>query len=92
MAVENDPGFWEQAFRWAWAVTGGLLVVIWHMLNSKINGKASRESVDTLTDEMTRQRDHVSKIFDELRDVRKELNDSHNRIMEAIHNNFPGRR
>jgi len=92
MALEHDPGFWEQAFKWAWAVIGGLSMVIWTMLNSKINGKASKESVDVLREETNRQRDNVAKIFDEIRDVRKELGASHEKIMNAIHSNFPARR
>ena len=91
MAVEHDIGFWEQAFKWAWAVIGGLLVVIWGMLNSKINGKASKELVDSLSDEMQRRRDIESKLFDELKLVRQEINDRHLDIIKTIHSKFPAR-
>lgn len=92
MTVEHDVSFWEQAFRWAWALIGGLVMIVWGMLNSKINAKASKESVDILSSEVDRQRDNIGKIFDELRDIRKEQGESHNKIMEAIHSNFPVRR
>ena len=92
VAVEHDPSFWEQAFKWAWAVIGALMALIWGMLNSKINGKASKESVDTLSDEMGRQRDNITKIFDKLEDLSNKQHDSHTKIMEAIHANSQSRR
>ena len=68
------------------------MALIWGMLKSEINKKASKESVDTLSGEMGRQRDNITKIFDKLEELSDKQHESHTKIMEAIHSNFPMRR
>lgn len=54
------------------------------ILESAIKEKADKEELD-------RQRDNISKIFDELRDMRQEINDKHLDVINTIHSKFPSR-
>lgn len=82
---------WEDVAKWAW----GLLVPAgWWIFNRQdkrmdnIEG-AMKDKADKA--ELERQRDNISKIFDEIRDMRQEINDKHLAIINTIHEKFPGR-
>lgn len=82
---------WKDVAQWAW----GLLVPAgWWIFNRQDKRMDSLEGAmkdKADKDELDRQRDNISKIFDEIRDMRQEINDRHLAIINTIHEKFPGR-
>lgn len=82
---------WEDVAKWAW----GLLVPAgWWIFNRQdkrmdILESAMKDKADKV--ELDRQRDNISKIFDEIKDLRQEINDKHLDIINTIHSKFPVR-
>ena len=91
----------ETTFRlldYAWGVFGGLLMIIWGMLNSKITEhKAHLEKqietshttlskrIDEANEETDTQRNHIEKIFDKLEQNSRESQMRHIELLSAIH-------
>ena len=91
----------ETTFRlldYAWGVFGGLLMIIWNMLNNKITEHKSTlekqieashttlsKRIDEANEETDTQRGHIAKIFDKLDDMRSESQKRHIELMTAIH-------
>lgn len=87
MSVEADVGFW----KW---LAGSLVTAVgamfggWKWLDAKLDKKADKEEVDAaineVREEITIQRGHVSKIFDQIRENEQRAQDRHERIMERL--------
>lgn len=91
----------ETTFRlldYAWGVFGGLLMIIWGMLNNKITEHKSTlekqietshttlsKRIDECNEEGDTQRGHIAKIFDKLEQNSRESQMRHIELLNAIH-------
>jgi hypothetical protein len=95
--VSPDETGWK-IFDYAWALVGGLLMIVWNMLNGKINenSRALHARIKETNSEVDRQRDNVAKVFDRIeelgrssaeRDARRseEFHHMHTQLLDAIH-------
>lgn len=93
----------DEWLRWIGGVIAaaimGLIGVVWTMFGARMSKQdvrmdgieaAMKEKADK--EELGRQRDSIAKIFDELKEVREDINQKHIATLEAIHSYFPGRR
>jgi hypothetical protein len=87
MSVENDPGFW----KWfAGMILGGVGAAFgaWKFFDAKLELKADKTEVqDAITEmreEITLQRQHVAKIFDQMRENEQRSQDRYERLMERL--------
>lgn len=84
---------------YAWALVGGLIMIIWHMLNNKIqtNHKVLNDKVETqeatlndkvheLRKESDAQRANISKLFDKLEEHSNASISRHLELLTALHN------
>ena len=49
------------------------------------HAQGDTRAFNSLSDEISRQRGHVEKIFDELKEVRRDMSDGHKELLNAIH-------
>lgn len=83
---------------YAWALVGGLLMIIWGMLNHRISTNHKvindrltehKESVDTrfqgIDHEQDIQRGHIAKIFDKLEEHSQASVNRHIELLNALH-------
>ena len=63
-----------------------------HTISRDVYEEHTRSDIrqlDALSSEIIRQRGHVEKIFDEIKDVRQEMSNGHKELMNAINNIRP---
>jgi hypothetical protein len=95
MTPPDETGW--KIFDYAWAAVGGLLMVVWSMLNNKIRDNKihhEKELVTAIThlserikdtdEEATLQRGHIAKLFDKLEQHSQESFKRHIELMGAI--------
>ena len=80
-------GLLHQIMQWAWAGVVALGGIVVKGMRDDINGKASQDSVAALNLEMVQRKEAETKLFDKLEEVRKDMNDKHISILNAIHEN-----
>lgn len=87
MSIENDPSFWKW-LAGALMALGGAMFGAWKLVDGKLEKKANKkdvnEAIEEVRQEITIQRGHVSKIFDQIRENEQRAQDRHERIMERL--------
>lgn len=81
-----DESIWK-IFDYAWALVGGLLMLVWNMLNGKINenNKAVHARIKETNAAIESQRVDMSKLFDRLDKHATDSHDRHVELLTAIH-------
>ena len=76
----------HEIFEYAWALIGALIMIIWNMLNTKIehNHKNLNARIDETNDELTIQRGHIAKVFDKLEEHSKASTDRHIELLQYL--------
>lgn len=82
--MSEDPGLWSQAGEWITGSVAALIALVWadnkrrvDKVEDKIESKADKE-------EMDRQRDNITSIFDKIEGVQKQIHAMHVDILEKI--------
>lgn len=66
-------------------MTLGLVGVVWKLVDRRVAAVEADMKTKASTEEMTRARDNIGKIFDELRCVREDVNEKHLDVVGKIH-------
>lgn len=95
MTPPDETGW--KIFDYAWAAVGGLLMVVWSMLNSKIRDNKLHHEKELMTafthlserikgadEAASLQRGHIAKLFDKLEQHSQESFKRHIELMGAI--------
>jgi septal ring factor EnvC (AmiA/AmiB activator) len=84
----DEQSLIARAFSWAWALVAALLAVVWKSLNDRINGKASKDSVASALEAMSRHTDEDrevhEKILAKLDDTNASIGRTNERLGEVI--------
>ncbi len=72
---------------YAWAAIGGLLMMVWNLLNGKIkdNHRTLDARINDCSDEQNIQRSHIGKLFDKMEANSQRSEDRHHELLKAIH-------
>ena len=84
--MSPDENSWK-IFDYAWAAVGGLGMIVWNMLNGKINqnNEAVYARIKDTNAELDLQRAHIAKLFDKLEAHGQRSEDRHHELLTAIH-------
>src|SRR5260221_2157763 len=88
MAQLAETSNWNFLLDWAWIAVIALIAALWGVLQKRISSKASRESVDQLRDEMTKELETrlrlIDKLFTAVEDHAKEDHAFHMEVMKQM--------
>lgn len=87
MSVDNDVGFWKGLATAIVGAAGGLFGYHKYMegkLDKKADKHAVNNAIQTMNSELTLQRGHIAKLFDQARENEQRAQDRHERIMERF--------
>ncbi len=73
-------------FDYAWALVGGLLMIVWNMLNGRIdhNFKNLSQRIDATDTEVDKQRDNIAKLFDKLDEHQRSDTENFSKVLEKM--------
>ena len=79
----------KDIFDYAWALVGGLGMIVWNLLNGKIenNHKNLSKRVDEANVETGKNRDTIAKLFDKLEEHSKASTERHIEILQYLRDN-----
>ena len=76
----------KDIFQYAWALVGGLGMIVWNLLNSKIenNHKNLNSRITETNSAVDKQRDNVAKLFEKIEQHAKESTARHIEILNYL--------
>lgn len=83
MSAHNDPTFW-QWLAGGLASFGGGLFGYHKYMDGRLSRKADKEDIAEIKEELSIQRGHISKLFDQARENEQRAQDRHERLMERL--------
>lgn len=83
--MTDDPGMWKEAAKYLWTVVAAVGAYLWKKQDTQMRDLEKALDSKADKDEMDRQRDNISKLFDQQAALRGEMARGFGELKDIMH-------